>query len=194
MLRLGEFEFRWSVSDEDFDAVHRLNYSTFVREIPQHADNGTGRLVDKFHEKNRYLLAVTDAGRVVGMLAAHGTAPFSVADRLPDPSILTQPGVRPVEIRLLAVEPEYRHRPVTLGLVYALYQECEAAGYTHFVQSGVVGQQKLHRHMGFEPLGPAVGPEGAAFIPMWVRLPDLERRMRRTMELVAKRLAREDAP
>jgi hypothetical protein len=193
MHRVGEFTFRWATTNEEFEAVHRLNHATFVREIPQHSDTGTGRLVDKFHEKNRYLVGRTNAGRVVAMLSAHDTPPFSVASRLPDPGVLSAPGVRPVEIRLLAVEPEYRNSFVMLSLVYALYVDCEARGYTHFAISGVVGQQRLYEHMGFVPLGPAAGEGTAAFIPMWVRLPDLEVRTRRTLTLIAKRTAREDA-
>ena len=189
MLRLGNYEFRYAESDEDFAAVHELNYRTFVREIPQHHDSGNGHLIDKFHEKNRYLIAEKQ-GRMVGMLSAHDAPPFSIADRLPDASILNQPGVRPVEIRLLAIEPDERNSPVALGLVWALYHDAKHHAYTHFVISGVVEQQALYLHLGFVPLGPAVGTGRAQFVPMWLPLPMLETKMGRLISLLKKRLNR----
>ncbi len=189
MLRLGNYEFRYAESEEDFAAVHELNYRTFVREIPQHHDSGNGLLIDKFHQKNRYLIAEKQ-GRMVGMLSAHDTPPFSIADRLPDASILNQSGVRPVEIRLLAVEPDERNSPAMAGLVWTLYQDAKLHGYTHFVISGVVEQQALYLHLGFLPLGPAVGSGRAQFVPMWLPLPTLEAKMGRLIDLWGKRLNR----
>ena len=191
MLRVGPYEFRFAETAADFDRVHRLNYDTFVREIPQHADPGTGILIDKFHAKNRYLIAERDGG-LVGMLAAHDAPPFSIADRLPDPGILTAPGVRVVEIRLLSVVPAERHSPVMAGLVWALYQHAVASGYTHYAISGVAERQPLYERMGFEPLGPAVGTGRAAFIPMWVRLDRLREVLGRGIALWERRLRRKD--
>ena len=42
-------KFRIASEDWEFEAVHRLNYKTFVEEIPQHGQNTDQRLVDKFH-------------------------------------------------------------------------------------------------------------------------------------------------
>lgn len=87
MLRVGRYVFKRAEASHEFEAIHRLNYRTFVEEIPQHPDPGTGRLVDKFHDKNVYFVALRD-GRLVGMISAHGQPPFSVAPRLSDPSVL----------------------------------------------------------------------------------------------------------
>src|SRR6185436_19248723 len=38
----------------EFDQIHRLNYKTFVEEIPQHQANPDGVLVDRFHATNIY--------------------------------------------------------------------------------------------------------------------------------------------
>src|SRR5207244_4509886 len=105
MLQVGRYVFKRADNQREFEQIHRLNYRTFVGEIPQHADNGAGYLVDKFHTKNAYLI-VLKGDRVVGMLSIHDQPPFSIAERLSDPSILTRDGTRPLEIRLLAVEPE----------------------------------------------------------------------------------------
>lgn len=188
MFRAGGYEIRFASSPEDFEKIHQLNYRTFVREIPQHHDDGSGSLVDKFHHKNRYLIALKE-DKLVGMLSFHEQPPFSVADRLPDPSILVQPNIRPLEIRLLAVEPEERNSPVLSYLVWQLYQHAKAVGITDLFISGVVEQQGLYRHLGFEPLGPPVG-DGPQFVPMGVPLDRLEAVMSRGMQLLKRRLAR----
>lgn len=189
MYRIGAYEFTIASTPEDLEQVHRLNHQTFVEEIPQHGATSDGLLVDKFHDKNEYLIC-RKSGKVVGMLASHDQPPFSIADRLPDASILTQPGIRPVEIRLLAVEPTERKGPVLAGLVWLLYNRAQQAGYSHFVISGVVNQRDLYEHLGFEALGPAVGHGDAQFIPMWLPVPRLQETMGRAMKLWERRLSR----
>lgn len=189
MHRVGPYSFQFAETASDLAQVHRLNYRTFVREIPQHQDTGGDVLVDKFHKKNTYLIA-KKGNDVVGMLSAHSEAPFSVESRLPDLSVLTREGMKPVEIRLLAVEPGERQSPVVGGLVYALYQFAMARGFTHFVISGVAEQEDFYRHIGFDPLGPAVGTGRARFIPMIASMSDVDRAMGRSMKLWEKRLAR----
>ena len=60
-----------------------------------------------------------------------------MADRLSNPDLLQLPGRRPLEVRLLAVEPEKRNSTVLFGLVHALYMDAESNGYTHLYISGV---------------------------------------------------------
>ena len=91
MLRVGPYVFKRAETRQEFEQIHRLNYRTFVSEIPQYSDPGTGRLVDKFHDKSAYFIVLRE-GRVVGMLSTHDQPPFSVADRLRDPEILNRPG------------------------------------------------------------------------------------------------------
>ena len=93
-IRMGRYVFKRASEPAELDQLHRLNYETFVREVAQHADNGVGLLVDKFHDKNVYFVALQD-DRVVGMISMHDTAPFSIADKLPDPAILARLGPRP---------------------------------------------------------------------------------------------------
>ena len=190
MLCVGPYEFKIAESADELDQVHRLNYRTFVQEIPQHRDSGTGALVDKFHDKNTYLICMR-VGKLVGMLSAHGQPPFSVSDRLPDPSILTRPGIIPLEVRLLAIEPSERRSTLVGGLVWSLHQHARATGHTHFVISGVVEQRDFYEHMGFMPLGPAVGSGRASYIPMWATLEDVEATLEWTMRLWARRLERQ---
>ncbi len=44
--------FKVAATPDEFEAIHALNYRTFVEEIPQHSPNGERRLVDKFHAEN----------------------------------------------------------------------------------------------------------------------------------------------
>src|SRR5258708_15930130 len=117
MMRLGPYLFKLADTTRELEQIHRLNYRTFVKEIPQHHDDGTGELVDKYHDKNTYFIALLN-GRLVGMLSAHDRPPFSVAGRMPDPTILTAPAVRPLEVRLLTVDPGERNSPALLRLVW----------------------------------------------------------------------------
>ena len=191
MLQVGAYQFRFAETPTDWERIHRLNYRTFVQEIPQHTDTGTGQLIDKFHEKNRYVICVKE-DELVGMISLCDRPPFSISSRLPDPGVLEQADVRPVEIRLLAVVPEERKSPVLAGLIWTLYQEATATRWTHFVISGVVEQVEMYTHLGFEALGPAVGSGRATFIPMWLPVAKLELTMRRPMELWQRRLARQN--
>src|SRR5438552_4152975 len=68
MFRVGRYTFKRAETAAEVEQVHALNYRTFVQEIPQHPDPGDGRLVDKFHPKNGYFVALR-TGRVVGMIS-----------------------------------------------------------------------------------------------------------------------------
>ncbi len=187
---LGRFRFKVADTEEELEQVHRLNYRTFVQEITQHVDDGTGRLVDKFHEWSTYFLAL-DGARLVGMLSVHDRAPFSVEARLADPSVIHHQGMRPLEVRLLAIEPAERQGPVRVGLTYAMNCPARQRDHTHFLISAVTSQIPLYRHLGFEALGPAAGKEGAQFVPMIATLERVTAAMERTMILWERRAARE---
>ena len=98
---MARYTFKTAETQAELEAVHRLNYRTFARELRQHAETGSGRLVDRFHDQNTYFIALRGE-RVIGMLCAHTEPPFSIASRLPDPGILARLGPRPLEVRLLA--------------------------------------------------------------------------------------------
>jgi dihydroneopterin aldolase len=70
------FTFKVADAPAEFDAIHALNYRTFVEEIPQHAPNGERRLVDKFHAENTYLIALADR-QLAGMITLRARRPFT---------------------------------------------------------------------------------------------------------------------
>ena len=67
----------------EFLQIHQLNYKTFVEEIPQHQQNSEKMLVDKFHNKNKYLIA-RNGSKVIGMVCYNGQRPFSLDAKIPD--------------------------------------------------------------------------------------------------------------
>ena len=182
MLQVGRYVFKCADAKHEFEQIHRLNYQTFVGEIPQHADNGVGVLVDKFHTKNAYFIVLKD-DRVVGMVSVHDKPPFSVADRLADPGILTRDGVRPLEVRLLAVQPEERRSNIFFGLIYTMYSYAVGNGYTHLFISGVEQRQDLYERLGFVPLGPAVASGQTSFVPMVLTIGQLPFRIERLKKM-----------
>ena len=165
VFHLGRYTFKQAQTKDEYKAIHHLNYRTFVREIPQHTDPGNGELVDKFHDKNTYFIAMRD-GTMAGMVSVHDQPPFSIESRLPDTDILRELHGRLMEIRLLAVEPNERHSLVFAGLLWSLYNYALDKGYTHLLISGVSERVRLYKRLGFHPIGEAVIQGEASFVPM----------------------------
>ncbi|HTQ78379.1 MAG TPA: aminotransferase class V-fold PLP-dependent enzyme, partial [Thermoanaerobaculia bacterium] len=61
----------------------------------------------------------------------------------------------------------------------SLYEHARALGATDLFISAVATRERLYRRLGFTPLGPAVASGDAAFVPMRVSLPELQRRQQR---------------
>jgi hypothetical protein len=161
--------FKIADSTEEFEAIHRLNYRTFVEEIPQHEANPDGRLVDRFHTENAYLICLA-GGELAGMLALRTRRPFSLDFKLQDLDALLPPGRRIGEVRLLAVEPAHRYSRVLPGLFRLLERECFARKLDLLIVSATTRQHRLYSRLGFEPFGPLVGNEAAPFQPMSLSL------------------------
>jgi aspartate aminotransferase-like enzyme len=187
MLQVGGYVFKRAETPQEMEQVHALNYRTFVGEIAQYPDSGDGRLIDKFHHKNVYFIAVHE-GQVVGMVSLHGEPPFSIASRLPDPGILERPGTRPLEVRLLAVEHDKRNSIVFTGLVWVLYLYAQEIGATHLFISGVQERISLYQQIGFEQIGPAIVSGRATFVPMMAPLNNVIDKKQRLLQLWLKRL------
>jgi predicted N-acetyltransferase YhbS len=150
---------------EEFEQIERLNYETFVEEIPQHGQNQYKRLRDKFHEKNQYLIAVSD-NEVLGMVALNDKRPFSLDIKIPNLDDFLPPHEKVVEVRLLAVQKSVRGGKILQELLRALVEWNNEHGFDIAIISGTTRQQKLYKKMGFVPFHPAIGSEAAAFVPM----------------------------
>ncbi len=163
-------------SESEFEKIHRLNYKTFVDEIPQHERNENSSLVDRFHCENTYIIAL-EGESLIGMMAVRGNRPFSLDDKIPDLEKYLPAGRKVCEIRLLAIEKEFRGGPVLFRMMKKMVQYCMKEGYDYAIISGTTRQQKLYHHLGFEPFYPKVGKNGAYYIPMRASLEDFERKL-----------------
>jgi GNAT superfamily N-acetyltransferase len=153
----------------DFDAIHRLNYETFVEEIPQHPPNPARRLVDRFHAENTYAICRLDE-RLIGMVCGRCERPFSLDSKLAHLDRWLPAHRKAVEIRLLAVVPDYRRTFVFRALTSFLSSHFMARGCDLAVISGTVRELRLYRHLGFESFGKPVGTAEALYQPMYLTL------------------------
>ncbi len=162
------------------EQVHRLNHATFVEEIPQHPAAPDGRLVDRFDAENAYVVAVDDAGSVIGMLALRARRPFSLDQKLAQLGAQLDDCLPPhrsaCEVRLLSVRPDWRHRRVFRDLLAFAARHCIEAGHDLALISGTTRQLALYANIGFRPFGPLVGSEGARYQPMFLTLESFRER------------------
>jgi aspartate aminotransferase-like enzyme/GNAT superfamily N-acetyltransferase len=161
--------FKIATTADEFEQVHRLNYRTFVEEIPQHAPNPEGRQVDKFHADNTYIIGVRER-RVIAQMAIRRRRPFSLDAKLPHLDQWLPAGRNTVELRLLAVDPAHRNGPVPAQLLQYVAQHCVDRGDDVAVISGAVRRLRLYRALGFEAFGPVVGTAEAPYQPMLLTL------------------------
>ncbi len=171
--RMERLAFRIAAAS-DFDAIHALNYETFVEEIPQHETNAGRQLVDRFHAQNTYVVCVADM-QIVGMVCGRCQRPFSLDLKLADLDRWLPPHRKAVEVRLLAVRREWRKTGVFLGLLTFLSNHFMAQGCDLALISGTVRELKLYRHLGFEPFAERVGTPAAMYQPMLLTLEAFEK-------------------
>jgi hypothetical protein len=182
--------FKIATEAAEMDQIFRLNYRTFVQEIPQHKPNPERRLVDRFHHENTYFIA-TRQDQLIGMMAVRDRRPFSLDEKLGNLDDYLPAGVKVCEIRLLSVVPSYRNGRVFQGLLTMLLEYGRRHQLDLAVISGSVRQSRLYQHLGFTPFGPPVGPSAAKYQPMylallWNMLEGVDLQRMRPLGLVAK--------
>lgn len=160
----------YKVADQvwEFESIHKLNYKTFVEEIPQHEETKDRVRIDRFHEENTYLICLDD-DKLVGMVALRGKRPFSLDYKISNLDFyLQEHGENVYEIRLLSVEREYRNGRALLGLIRFLHRYLLLNGYELALISATTRELPLYEQMGFKAFHTLVGTEEAAFQPMYV--------------------------
>lgn len=167
-----KLQFRMASESWEFEQIHKLNYDTFVEEIPQHQVNSRGMLKDKFHEQNSYAICV-DGREVVGMLALRSDRPFSLDQKIGpiEPHLPLSSSV--CELRLLAVKKSRRYGRVFRGILEVSAGYCAEHKHDLVVASGTTRQLALYKHIGLVPFGPRVGVPGALYQPMYGTVRDL---------------------
>jgi aspartate aminotransferase-like enzyme len=165
--------FKFASEDWEFEQIHRLNYRTFVEEIPQHHASPNHRLLDKFHAENTYLICLCGR-KLAGMLAVRGHRPFSLDQKLDNLDSYLPQERKVCEIRLLSIEKKFRGTQILQGILALLWQHGVEKGYDLAIISGTTRQFKLYQHLGFVPFGPVVGTGDAQFQPMYITLETFE--------------------
>ena len=178
----------------EFEQIHALNHQTFTGEIPQHPPSPSGRLIDRFHNENVYVIGV-DERRVAGMIAIRDRRPFALDQLLPHSGnllcVATMEQGRCLERFVVKEVPPWAHilcpenllrthewirsqdpqlaqsLPVMLDYVW---RYCVREGFDLALISGTTRQLKLYAHLGFVPFGPLVGTPEALFQPMMLTL------------------------
>ena len=158
--------------ETEFYQIHQLNYKTFVEEILQHQPNDEKILIDKFHFKNKYIIALKNE-QVIGMVCYNQLRPFSLDDKIPNLDTYLPNHNQLAEIRLLAVAREERRITIAYRLLKYLCAELIRNNIDTAVISGTTRQIRLYSSMGFTPFGPLVGRENALFQPMFITLNEL---------------------
>ncbi|HXU45410.1 MAG TPA: GNAT family N-acetyltransferase [Thermoanaerobaculia bacterium] len=159
--------FRRLTEPRELEQVHRLNYRTFVEEIPQHGENAERLLRDPRLDRSVPFGALS-GDRLCGMMAISAERPFSLDAKLPDLDGYLPPHESPCEIRLLAVEPDRRGGRIFAGLLGCLVAYCREVRHDLAVISGTERQARLYAHLGFVPFGPPIGTERAPYRAMYL--------------------------
>jgi N-acetylglutamate synthase-like GNAT family acetyltransferase len=167
-MACSAYRIKLAETEAEFEQIFELNQRTFAAELRQYPLEGD-RLVDKFHTKNRYWIALVE-DTVVGMIALHDQPPFSVAAKLADPRILDTLG-RLAEVRLLAIHPDHRNRLLLAELLFAVYEQ--AKEYDSVAISGHADELAMYRRLGFREIGPPVRSGEAEYVPMVLRMADV---------------------
>lgn len=156
-----------AVTEEELEQIFRLNYRTFVEEIPQHERREDERLVDAFHNQNTYFIAKIE-GRVLGMVCYNGSRPFSLDKKISELDKLLPPHKKMAEVRLLAVDPSARKTYVAFKLLKELIQHLLKNGFDFAIISAILKEMDMYKKVGFVAFGPTVGKEGALYQPMYI--------------------------
>lgn len=166
-------QYKIADSAEELEKIYSLNYQTFVEEIPQHAQNVTQQLVDRFDQENEYIIAINEQEELVGMVCIRDQRPFSLDAKIGDLDHLLPAHQKKCEIRLMAVRPDYRKTGVFRGLVQKLYEIAAPRNYDIALISGTDRQQELYKSIGFEVFADAVGTQDALYYPMYLDIKKL---------------------
>ena len=166
--KMTGMQFKQAETPDEIEQIHRLNHRIFAEEVGQHARTPDGRLIDRFHDQNRYFIACKGTS-VVGMISVHDGPEFSVASRLKDLTAIRELRA-PLEIRLLAILPKFRKRSVLAGLLWQVHAYAREHHYSDLLISGIAERLAMYSKMGFRPIGASVPCGAASFVPMRLSL------------------------
>lgn len=170
-MKISEkYNFKIANNEEEFKQIHKLNYMTFVEEIPQREANEDRILIDQFHDENFYVIC-KKSDKIIGMLALRGKRPFSLDKKIPDLDSYLPEHNSVCEVRMLSIIKKYRSSVVFVGLLKTLKSVMEER-YDLILISGYLKHLKLYKNLGFNNFAYPVGKKGALYQPMYLRYED----------------------
>lgn len=160
-------------SQQEFDKIHQLNHQIFADEIPQHEKKDDGKLVDSFHEKNTYVVAL-EGEELVGMVCYNAIRPFSLDKKMEHLDAYLPPHEKLVEIRLFAVKKDKRKQGIALAMLKQLIPSLISEGYDLGVISASLKELELYRNIGSVPFGSLVGTKEVPYQPLYFHINNLK--------------------
>lgn len=160
-------------SQDEFDKIHKLNHETFAEEIPQHQKREDGKLVDAFHEKNTYIVAL-EGEELVGMVCYNAVRPFSLDKKMDDVDAYLPLHNNLVEIRLFAVKKNKRKQGIALAMLKHLIPSLISQGYDLGVISASLKELELYHNIGAVPFGSLVGTNEVPYQPLYFHINNLK--------------------
>ncbi len=144
-------KFKVAKTKDEFEQIAKLNYQTFVEEIPQHQANAKHSLTDKMHAKNIYIVA-KKGPRVIGMVALNDKRPFSLDQKIPNLNqYIEDPNKHLCEVRLLSIAPDFRKGKVLAGLIHSICKYVIKNHIDYLLISATTRELKMYRSFGFKP-------------------------------------------
>ncbi len=160
-------------SQAEFDKIHELNHQVFADEIPQHAKRADGRLVDAFHEKNTYVVAM-EGEELVGMVCYNAERPFSLDKKMSNLDSYLPAHHKLVEIRLFSVKKNRRKEGIAIALLKTLIPSLIAQGYDLGVISASLKELELYNNIGAVAFGEIVGTKEVPYQPLYFHVRNLK--------------------
>ncbi len=160
-------------SQDEFDKIHELNHQVFADEIPQHEKQQDGKLVDAYHERNTYIIAL-EGDELVGMVCYNPIRPFSLDKKMDNLDAYLPPHNKLVEIRLFAVKKDKRKQGIALAMLKKLIPALISQGFDLGVISASLQELELYNNIGAVQFAELVGTKEVPYQPLYFHINNLK--------------------
>ena len=160
-------------SEQEFDKIYELNHEIFAEEIPHHEKQPDGRLIDSFHNKNTYIIAL-DGDELIGMICYNPVRPFSLDKKMDNLDNYLPAHTKLVELRLFSVKKNRRKQGVALAMLKVLIPSLVKQGYDLGVISASLKELELYNAIGGVPFASLVGTQEVPYQPMYFHIQNLK--------------------
>ncbi|MFH1467388.1 MAG: aminotransferase class I/II-fold pyridoxal phosphate-dependent enzyme [Pseudomonadota bacterium] len=160
-------------TEAEYTQIHAINLQVYALELGQdRAPEGAEQLVDPRLDKTTYIIA-KDGEKVVGMLGL--TPPgvrFSLEDSLAGDGVPAEDRAEAIEIRRLALLPDYRGRRIFPRILLFLQDYAAPRRYRIGYISAIEGRVPDYLRMGFRSFGQPFIKGAVRYQPMRLHIAD----------------------